>query len=327
MGAACMIGLGLALARARQAGARRHRRRRAPDEHRRARHHRSDRIRPTSRSYASTTATTARPAGRRATPVSASIWKRSRSAAASNTRAPWPRQPTLRAAHACFERPTAQRLCAFAYGRRNHPSSNAISMPPSAAIASATASFQAGRERAEPTRQHASNALIVISLAQALFAPRSVAIVGQSDDPGKAAGRPLKFLRADGLRRPRLSDQSRRETVLGERAWPSLSALPEAPGARLYRHADRCRHRSGRGMRQARGEGGDRARRRLRRGRRGGSGARGAAARDLRPHRHPHRRTVEPRRRRPAHAERCSPPMPRSTSASLPLGRIFVASH
>jgi len=36
-------------------------------------------------------------------------------------------------------------------------------------------------------------------LAQALFAPRAVAIVGQSNDPGKTAGRPLKYLRQAGF--------------------------------------------------------------------------------------------------------------------------------
>jgi acetate---CoA ligase (ADP-forming) len=39
---------------------------------------------------------------------------------------------------------------------------------------------------------------VTSELAQYLFSPRSVAIVGQSDDPGKAAGRPLKFLRQMG---------------------------------------------------------------------------------------------------------------------------------
>jgi acetate---CoA ligase (ADP-forming) len=32
-------------------------------------------------------------------------------------------------------------------------------------------------------------------LAQFLLAPRSLAIVGQSNDAGKTAGRPLRFLR------------------------------------------------------------------------------------------------------------------------------------
>ncbi len=66
-------------------------------------------------------------------------------------------------------------------------------------------------------------------LAQPLFAPRSVAIVGQSDDAGKTAGRPLKFLRQIGYAGRVYPINPRREQVLGERAWPSLSALPEVP--------------------------------------------------------------------------------------------------
>jgi acyl-CoA synthetase (NDP forming) len=66
-------------------------------------------------------------------------------------------------------------------------------------------------------------------LAQALFAPRSVAIVGQSDDAGKAAGRPLKFLRLMGFAGRVFPINPRRAQVLGERAWPSVSALPEVP--------------------------------------------------------------------------------------------------
>ena len=37
-----------------------------------------------------------------------------------------------------------------------------------------------------------------MNLGEALFSPRSVAIIGQSDDAGKTAGRPLKFLRQQG---------------------------------------------------------------------------------------------------------------------------------
>jgi len=70
---------------------------------------------------------------------------------------------------------------------------------------------------------------VTTALAQYLFAPRSVAIVGQSDDPGKAAGRPLKFLRQMGYAGRVYPINPRRETVLGERAWPCVSALPEIP--------------------------------------------------------------------------------------------------
>jgi acyl-CoA synthetase (NDP forming) len=68
-----------------------------------------------------------------------------------------------------------------------------------------------------------------VTLQQALFSPRSVAIVGQSDDAGKTAGRPLKFLRQLGYAGRVYPINPRRETVLGERAWPSLAALPEPP--------------------------------------------------------------------------------------------------
>jgi acetate---CoA ligase (ADP-forming) len=67
------------------------------------------------------------------------------------------------------------------------------------------------------------------SLRDALFSPRSVAIVGQSDDASKAAGRPLKFLRRIGYAGRVYPVNPRRETVLGERAWPALAALPEPP--------------------------------------------------------------------------------------------------
>ena len=56
-----------------------------------------------------------------------------------------------------------------------------------------------------------------------------VAIVGQSDDASKTAGRPLKFLRQMGYAGRVYPINSRREQVLGERAWPSLAALPEIP--------------------------------------------------------------------------------------------------
>jgi acyl-CoA synthetase (NDP forming) len=67
------------------------------------------------------------------------------------------------------------------------------------------------------------------ALRQALLSPRSVALIGQSDDAGKTAGRPLKYLRQAGFRGTIYPVNARRETVLGERAYPSVSALPEAP--------------------------------------------------------------------------------------------------
>ena len=66
-------------------------------------------------------------------------------------------------------------------------------------------------------------------LRQKLLAPRSIALIGASDDPTKNAARPLHFLRRGGYGGKIYPINPRRETVLGERAWPSLDALPEVP--------------------------------------------------------------------------------------------------
>ena len=66
-------------------------------------------------------------------------------------------------------------------------------------------------------------------LAQVLLAPQSVAIIGQSNDATKTAGRPLKYLRKAGFAGRIYPVNPRRDEVLGERAWPSLTALPEIP--------------------------------------------------------------------------------------------------
>lgn len=67
------------------------------------------------------------------------------------------------------------------------------------------------------------------ALRQALLAPRSVALVGASDDPAKTAGRPLHFLRSAGFQGTIYPVNPNREIVQNERAWPSVSSLPEAP--------------------------------------------------------------------------------------------------
>src|SRR3977135_3617304 len=69
----------------------------------------------------------------------------------------------------------------------------------------------------------------MLTLRQALLSPRSVAIVGQSNDPAKTAGRPLKFLRQAGYAGRVYPVNARRDEVLGERAFASLAALPEVP--------------------------------------------------------------------------------------------------
>src|SRR3954462_2964510 len=82
----------------------------------------------------------------------------------------------------------------------------------------------AAQPRSTPTAATAHS-----DLRRWLFAPNCVAIVGQSDDASKTAGRPLKFLRQMGYAGRIYPINSRRESVLGERAWPSLAALPEIP--------------------------------------------------------------------------------------------------
>ncbi|MGP0093790.1 MAG: acetate--CoA ligase family protein [Xanthobacteraceae bacterium] len=74
-----------------------------------------------------------------------------------------------------------------------------------------------------------SNGRTPFDLRQKLLAPRSVAIVGQSNDVAKTAGRPLKYLRQAGYPGAVYPVNARRDRVLGERAWPSLAALPEIP--------------------------------------------------------------------------------------------------
>lgn len=66
-------------------------------------------------------------------------------------------------------------------------------------------------------------------LAGALLAPRSIALLGASDDTAKTASRPQQFLRRAGFAGAVYPVNPSRSTVLGEPAWPSLAALPEVP--------------------------------------------------------------------------------------------------
>ncbi|MEU0649116.1 acetate--CoA ligase family protein [Streptomyces umbrinus] len=67
------------------------------------------------------------------------------------------------------------------------------------------------------------------ALAQALLNPRSVAIVGASDNPAKTTGRPQQFLAQAGYTGRAYFINPTRETVQGAKAWASLTALPEVP--------------------------------------------------------------------------------------------------
>ncbi len=66
-------------------------------------------------------------------------------------------------------------------------------------------------------------------LYKALFAPDAVALIGQSDNPSRPAGRPLKYLKRDGFGGRVFPINPRRDTVQGEPAFKSLGDLPVKP--------------------------------------------------------------------------------------------------
>lgn len=63
----------------------------------------------------------------------------------------------------------------------------------------------------------------------AMYQPRSVAVVGATEDRNRVGGRPLHYLRAFGFQGAVYPINPKRETVQGYRAYASLEDLPEAP--------------------------------------------------------------------------------------------------
>jgi acyl-CoA synthetase (NDP forming) len=66
-----------------------------------------------------------------------------------------------------------------------------------------------------------------------LHEPRSVAVIGASDDPDKIGGRPIRYLREFGFGGRILPVNRSREEVQGMRAYPDVSALPIVPDVAL----------------------------------------------------------------------------------------------
>lgn len=62
-----------------------------------------------------------------------------------------------------------------------------------------------------------------------LLAPRSVAVVGASDDVTRIGGRPLRYMREGGFAGQVYPVNPRRDTVQGLTAFPEIAALPEVP--------------------------------------------------------------------------------------------------
>lgn len=63
-------------------------------------------------------------------------------------------------------------------------------------------------------------------LAQALFAPRSIALFGASGDAGKNTSRPQRFLRKHGYTGAVFPINRGRGEIFGEKAYPDLRAVP-----------------------------------------------------------------------------------------------------
>ena len=66
-----------------------------------------------------------------------------------------------------------------------------------------------------------------MSLAQALFSPRAVALIGASGDVAKNTARPQRYLKRHGYRGKVFPVNPVRREVLGEKAWPRVSDVPE----------------------------------------------------------------------------------------------------
>lgn len=62
-----------------------------------------------------------------------------------------------------------------------------------------------------------------------LLDPASIAIVGASDNPDKIGGRPIFYMRRHGYRGKLYPVNPQRPQVQGEKTWPSVASLPEAP--------------------------------------------------------------------------------------------------
>ncbi len=67
------------------------------------------------------------------------------------------------------------------------------------------------------------------SSLDALLAPRSVAIIGASDDPSRVGGRPLRYAKAAGFRGGIYPINPKRDIIQGLRGYPSIDDVPEVP--------------------------------------------------------------------------------------------------
>ena len=72
-----------------------------------------------------------------------------------------------------------------------------------------------------------------------ILSPRSVAVVGASDNPDKAGGRPVFYLQRFGFKGAIYPVNPQRPEVQGLRSFASLAALPEVPDVAVIVVADK----------------------------------------------------------------------------------------
>ncbi|KAA0182806.1 CoA-binding protein [Cupriavidus gilardii] len=75
------------------------------------------------------------------------------------------------------------------------------------------------------------SAAVNASIIDALLRPRSVAVIGASDNPNKVGGRPVHYLSRYGFAGRIYPINPGRDEIQGHRAYPSLDALDTAPDA------------------------------------------------------------------------------------------------
>jgi acetate---CoA ligase (ADP-forming) len=72
-----------------------------------------------------------------------------------------------------------------------------------------------------------------MSVAEVLFRPRSIAIVGASADPNSVTGRPITYLRRHGFAGEIFPINPRHDSIAGLRCYPDVASLPCAPDVGL----------------------------------------------------------------------------------------------
>ena len=69
--------------------------------------------------------------------------------------------------------------------------------------------------------------MTMTDFAQPLIAPQSVALIGVSGDAKKLSARPLQFCQQHGFAGNIYIVNPRRDVVLGQKAYRSVTAIPE----------------------------------------------------------------------------------------------------